>query len=93
MAGIFPSYKFLHSLSPAKQTILDAHRKVDSIVEDVINENKKNLATHKSDDTLEGEDLVDFLLRLMKDRSFQFLITNNNIKAIIVDMFAAGTEN
>ncbi|PHT99592.1 Cytochrome 71D7 [Capsicum chinense] len=70
--------------SPAKQTFLDAHRKVDLIVEDVINERKKNLATHKSDDTLEGEDLVDVLLRLLKDRSLQFPITNDNFKAIVV---------
>ncbi|KAF3652739.1 Cytochrome 71D7 [Capsicum annuum] len=70
--------------SPAKQTFLDAHRKVDLIVEDVINERKKNLATHKSDDTLEGEDLVDVLLRLLKDKSLQFPITNDNFKAIIV---------
>ncbi|KAM3250751.1 cytochrome 71D7 [Capsicum annuum] len=92
VADIFPSYKFLHSLSPAKQTLLDAHRKVDAIVEDVINEHKKNLENHNSDDALGGEDLVDVLLRLMKDRNLQFPITNDNIKAIIVDMFAAGTE-
>ncbi|KAM3282947.1 cytochrome 71D7-like [Capsicum chacoense] len=92
VADIFPSYKFLHSLSPAKQTLLDAHRKVDAIVEDVINEHKKNLQNHNIDDAFGGEDLVDVLLRLMKDKSLQFPITNNNIKAIIVDMFAAGTE-
>ncbi|KAM3201078.1 Cytochrome [Capsicum annuum] len=92
VADIFPSYKFLHSLSPAKKTLLDAHRKVDAIVEDVINEHKKNLENHNIDDAFGGEDLVDVLLRLMKDKSLQFPITNNNIKAIIVDMFAAGTE-
>ncbi|CAN4114290.1 unnamed protein product [Withania somnifera] len=92
VADIFPSYKFLHSLSGAKQTLLEAHRKVDTIVEDVINEHKKNPATHKSDDAAGGADLVDVLLRLMKDKSLQFPITNDNIKAIIVDMFAAGTE-
>ncbi|KAM3201088.1 hypothetical protein P3L10_033451 [Capsicum annuum] len=42
--------------------------------------------------SLRGEDLVDVLLRLMKDRSLQFPITNDSIKAIIDDMFAAGTE-
>ncbi|MCD7460821.1 hypothetical protein HAX54_044500 [Datura stramonium] len=92
---IFPSYMFLHGLSGAKKKILDAHHKVDSIVEDVINEHKKNLETHKStndDDALGGEDLIDVLLRLMKDGSLQFLITKNNIKAVIIDMFAAGTE-
>jgi len=86
MADIFPSYKFLHGLGGVKKKILDVHYKVDSIVEDVINEHKKNFANHKtSDDALGGgEDLIDVLLRLMKDKSLQFPINNHNIKAIIV---------
>ncbi|XP_059309667.1 LOW QUALITY PROTEIN: cytochrome P450 71D7-like [Lycium ferocissimum] len=92
VADIFPSYNFLHVLGGAKHKLLDAHRKVDSIVEDVINEHKKNLATRKSDDALGGEDLIDVLLRLMNDGSLQFPINNDNIKAVIIDMFAAGTE-
>ncbi|CAN4126569.1 unnamed protein product [Withania somnifera] len=94
VADIFPSYKFLHPLSRRKKQLLDIHHKVDSIVEDIISEHKKNVATtHKSsDDGLGAEDLIDVLLRLAKDRSLQFPITNNNIKAIIIDMFGAGTE-
>ncbi|WMV53474.1 hypothetical protein MTR67_046859 [Solanum verrucosum] len=78
MSDIFPSYKFLHGLRGVKQKNLDVHHKVDSIVEDVINEHKKIFANHKtSDDGLEGgEDLIDVLLRLMKDK----------------DMLTGGTE-
>ncbi|XP_015165524.1 cytochrome P450 71D7-like [Solanum tuberosum] len=92
VADIFPSYKFLHGFGGAKKQLLNAHRKVDSIVEDVIKEHKKNLATRKSDDSIGGEDLVDVLLRLMNDKSLQFPINNDNIKAVIIDLFAAGTE-
>uniref|UniRef100_M1AKS1 Cytochrome P450 71D7 n=1 Tax=Solanum tuberosum TaxID=4113 RepID=M1AKS1_SOLTU len=92
VADIFPSYKFLHVFSGAKTKILNAHRNVDSIVEDVINEHKKNLAIRKNGDSLGGEDLIDVLLRLMNDRSLQFPINNDNIKVVIVDMFIAGTE-
>ncbi|PHU25618.1 Cytochrome 71D6 [Capsicum chinense] len=93
VADIFPSYKFLHSLSKTKKKLLDVHQQVDSIVEDIINERKKNLATtHKGDHTVGDEDLIDVLLRVKKDRSLEFPITNNNIKAIIIDMFGAGTE-
>ncbi|KAM3360310.1 cytochrome 71D7 [Capsicum galapagoense] len=93
VADVFPSYKFLHSLSKTKKKLLDVHRQVDSIVEDIINERKKNLATsHKGDDALGDEDLIDVLLRVKKDRSLEFPITNDNIKAIIIDMFGAGTE-
>uniref|UniRef100_M1D2E3 Cytochrome P450 71D7 n=2 Tax=Solanum tuberosum TaxID=4113 RepID=M1D2E3_SOLTU len=53
-----------------------------------------SFANHKtSDDALGGgEDLIDVLLRLMKDKSLQFPINNHNIKAIIIDMFTGGTE-
>ncbi|KAG5628966.1 hypothetical protein H5410_000683 [Solanum commersonii] len=56
------------------------------ILENIINE-------HKNNGELGGEgNLVDTLLRLMKEGGFQFPITNDNIKAIIFDMFGAGTE-
>nr|ABC69421.1 CYP71D20v2 [Nicotiana tabacum] len=92
VVDIFPTYKFLHVLSGMKRKLLNAHLKVDAIVEDVINEHKKNLAAGKSNGALGGEDLIDVLLRLMNDTSLQFPITNDNIKAVVVDMFAAGTE-
>ncbi|WMV28740.1 hypothetical protein MTR67_022125 [Solanum verrucosum] len=65
---------------------------VDAVVKDVINEHKKNIAIGKTNGALGGEDLIDVLIRLMNDGGLQFPITNDNIKAIIFDMFAAGTE-
>ncbi|XP_055818838.1 premnaspirodiene oxygenase-like [Solanum dulcamara] len=92
VADIFPSMKFLHVLSGMKGKIMDLHHKVDTIAENVINEHKKNLVIGKTNGELGGEDLIDVLLRLMKDGDLQFPITNDNIKAIVYDMFAAGTE-
>ncbi|CAN4092498.1 unnamed protein product [Withania somnifera] len=92
VADIFPSLKFLHGLSGMKGKIMDLHHKVDTIVENVINEHKKNLVIGKTNGELGGEDLIDVLLRIMKDGDLQFPITNDNIKAIVYDMFAAGTE-
>ncbi|XP_049347936.1 premnaspirodiene oxygenase-like [Solanum verrucosum] len=86
VADILPSLKFLHVLCGMKGKIMDAHHELDVILENIINE-------HKNNGELGGEgNLVDTLLRLMKEGGFQFPITNDNIKAIIFDMFAAGTE-
>ncbi|XP_042491618.1 cytochrome P450 71A3-like [Macadamia integrifolia] len=37
-------------------------------------------------------DLVDILLQIEKDRSFGISLWNDNIKAILLDMFGAGTD-
>ncbi|XP_049395444.1 premnaspirodiene oxygenase-like [Solanum stenotomum] len=86
MADIFPSLKFLHVLRGMKDKIMDAHHELDAILENIINE-------HKNNGELGGEgNLVATLLRLMKEGGFQFPITKDNIKAIIFDIFVAGTE-
>jgi len=83
VADIFPSLKFLHVLSGMKGKMMYLHHKVDTIVENVINEHKKNLVIGKTNGELGGEDLIDVLLRLMEDGDLQFPITNDNIKAIV----------
>nr|XP_009794009.1 PREDICTED: premnaspirodiene oxygenase-like [Nicotiana sylvestris] len=87
VADIFPSLKFLHVLSGMKTKVMDVHHKLDAILENIINERKK-IAT----DELADEGLIDVLLRLMKEGGLQFPITNDNIKAIIFDIFSAGTD-
>ncbi|KAG5587182.1 hypothetical protein H5410_047616 [Solanum commersonii] len=93
VADIFPSIKILHVVSGLRSRILKLHKNVDAIVEDVINKHKKNIASgKKGNGAFGGEDLVDVLLRLMESGELKILITNDNIKAIMIDMFAAGTE-
>uniref|UniRef100_M1A230 Cytochrome P450 hydroxylase n=1 Tax=Solanum tuberosum TaxID=4113 RepID=M1A230_SOLTU len=47
VADFFPSIKILHVLSGVRSRILKVHKNVDAIVEDVINEHKKNIASGK----------------------------------------------
>ncbi|KAG5582921.1 hypothetical protein H5410_053548 [Solanum commersonii] len=64
VANIFPSIKILHVLSGLRSRILKVHKNVDAIVEDVINEHKKNIAScKKGNGAFGGEDLIDVLLR------------------------------
>ncbi|XP_049342746.1 premnaspirodiene oxygenase-like isoform X4 [Solanum verrucosum] len=93
LADIFPSIKILQVLSGLKSRILKVHKNIDVIVEEVINEHKKNLASgKKGNGAFGGEDLIDVLLRLMESGELKIPITNDNIKAIMVDLFSAGTE-
>ncbi|XP_027079288.1 premnaspirodiene oxygenase-like [Coffea arabica] len=93
IADLFPSYKILHVLTGMKPKLLKIHHKMDSIFEKLIEEHIKNQTRNKKlVADASQEDLIDVLLRIRDSGNLQFPITNNNIKAIIFDMFAAGTE-
>ncbi|XP_049362572.1 premnaspirodiene oxygenase-like [Solanum verrucosum] len=87
VVDLFPSLKILHFISGTNRKLLQLHRQVDPVLERIINEHEtEQLATEHI-----GEDLVDVLLRLQNNNEFQIPITRNNIKAIILDMFVAGS--
>ncbi|XP_060176862.1 premnaspirodiene oxygenase-like [Lycium barbarum] len=93
VADIFPSIKILHVLSGLRSRIWKVHKNVDAIVEGVINEHKKTIACgKKANGALGCEDLVDVLLRLMESGDLHIPIADDNIKAIMIDLFSAGTE-
>nr|WMZ41142.1 cytochrome P450 family 71 subfamily D polypeptide 2 [Ipomoea batatas] len=90
-ADVFPSLKFLHGLCGNKNRMLQLHRKVDPILENIIKEHEKKL---ESGELLggEGEDIIDVLVKLERNGGHQLPITHDIIKATILDVFIAGTE-
>ncbi|KAL2520415.1 Cytochrome [Forsythia ovata] len=93
LADFFPSIKFLKYITWNKFNLLKIRRQLDSILDVVINEHKDKLATGKiGNGELGGEDIIDVLLRLKESGELGIPITNDNIKAIIFDMFTGGTE-
>ncbi|KAL2548329.1 Cytochrome [Forsythia ovata] len=93
LADFFPSSKLLQVMSWNKSRLWKMRGKLDAILDSMINEHKVNLATNKrGNGVLGGEDIVDVLLRLQQSGELSVPITNDNIKAVIFDMFSAGTE-
>ncbi|KAK2998226.1 hypothetical protein RJ639_022936 [Escallonia herrerae] len=94
VADLFPSKKFLHVLTGLRPKLLKIHHKVDNILDDIISDRREILASTKRANTVdkEEEDLIDVLLRLQKSSGLELPITSNNVKAVIMDMFSAGTE-
>ncbi|XP_009592484.1 cytochrome P450 736A117-like [Nicotiana tomentosiformis] len=64
-------------------------KEFDAFLEDVIEEHGGN---KKSDTEAEGADFVDILLQVHKENKAGFQVEMDAIKAIIMDMFAAGTD-
>ncbi|KAL1824952.1 hypothetical protein ACET3Z_011730 [Daucus carota] len=94
VADLFPSYKFLHAFGGLKAKLIKLRTRVDVIFFNIIKEHKEKRAKAKqSNGSVSGEeDLVDVLLRLQEESSFEFPITSSDIKGIIIDMLAAGTD-
>ncbi|XP_049389680.1 premnaspirodiene oxygenase-like isoform X10 [Solanum stenotomum] len=93
LTDLFPSQKWLHNISGMKSKLSKAHSKVDEILEKIVNDHRDNRAKGKKYNGESGnEDFVDALLRVMESGEFGPPITNQNIKAVILDMFLAGTE-
>ncbi|KAH0717165.1 hypothetical protein KY285_013196 [Solanum tuberosum] len=93
VADFFPTWKMLHDVGGSKTRLVKAHRKIDEILENVVNEHKQNRADgKKGNGEFGGEDLIDVLLRARESGEVQIPITDDNIKSILVDMFSAGSE-
>ncbi|KAF3451859.1 hypothetical protein FNV43_RR07955 [Rhamnella rubrinervis] len=94
LADLFPSNKFLQMTSRMRATLEKTHRMIDGILENVILEHKEDRIVAKDkDENLEPreEDLVDVLLRLQQSGSLDVSFTTDNLKAVILDIFAGGT--
>ncbi|CAA0838556.1 Cytochrome P450 71B36 [Striga hermonthica] len=87
LADLFPSFKLLHVLCWNKYKLLSMRREVDQILDWFLDEHRRQKSGEFG-----GEDIVDVLLRMQRNEELQFPITDDNIKAIIFDMFSAGTD-
>ncbi|XP_044473795.1 cytochrome P450 71D11-like [Mangifera indica] len=86
IADLFPSIKFLHSISGVKAKMEKLMQECDRILEKIVNE-------HKMADRNEGDiDLVDVLLKFQENGDPQFSLTTQNVKAVLFDVFSAGSD-
>ncbi|XP_012465548.1 cytochrome P450 71D10 [Gossypium raimondii] len=84
VSEFFPSLKFLDVVSGLKHRVEKIHGEADRILGNIVNDHKESIAKGKR------EDLVDVLLRLQENGEVP--LTDNNIKAIIFDIFGGGSE-
>ncbi|XP_058772767.1 cytochrome P450 71D8-like [Vicia villosa] len=90
---LFPSIKPLHMLTGMRSKLEKFHKRVDTITENIVRQHQEK-RSGKEDNNIdvENEDLVDVLLRVQQSGNLDVEITTNNIKAVIWDIFVAGTD-
>ncbi|KAL7218115.1 hypothetical protein ACSBR2_011397 [Camellia fascicularis] len=91
IVDMYPSVKLFQVISGIRGTLEKMHKRIDQILENIVNDYRERKRTTESGKR-EEEDLVDVLLRIQKHGDLEFPLTDNNIKAVILDIFSAGSE-
>ena len=84
LADMYPSVKLFQVMAPMRFKLEKAHKESDKILENILNEHKRN-----SKEAIQGggeckEDLVDVLVNIQKRGDFEPQLTDTNIKAIML---------
>ncbi|CAL1354276.1 unnamed protein product [Linum trigynum] len=98
VSDLYPSLKFLPSLTGYRAHLTRMHLAADEMLEEIIGEHRvkregrKDLDDGGGYDQHQTEDLVDILLNLQESGGLGYPITMNDIKGVIFEVFLAGTE-
>ncbi|XP_057435707.1 cytochrome P450 71D11-like [Lotus japonicus] len=91
----FPSAKWLQNLSGMRPKLEKLRHQLDKILENIINDHKEARSRAKEALVEAKGDLIDAILKFQEtdssDSNLDFHLTTNNIKAIILDFFSAGS--
>ncbi|GER38356.1 cytochrome P450 [Striga asiatica] len=85
LADFFPSFKWLQALSLNRWRLVRMRRRLDGILEEHRAKGRRG--------EFGREDIVDVFIRMQRNGELQFPITDDNIKAVIFDMFSGGSES
>lgn len=93
LADLYPSFPILGKLTGTEPKLEKLHHKADSILEEIVKEHKQRRkgAEGQSKEAAD-EDLVDVLLRVQETNEYGVPLSPDNIKAVLNDMFSAGSE-
>ncbi|KAL5735711.1 hypothetical protein ACOSQ2_030499 [Xanthoceras sorbifolium] len=91
LADVFPSIKLLAVFSGLRSELEKHRQEEDKILDNIINEHRACKATGKAGGG-EDQDLLHVLLNLMEAGDLEVPLTTDNIKAVILDLFIAGSE-
>ncbi|KAK8527110.1 hypothetical protein V6N12_054335 [Hibiscus sabdariffa] len=91
IADLYPSVKLLPVITGMRAKLKRFHHDLDGMLESIIEEHRVRNTNPKNDDDV-TEDLVDVLLKLQSHGDFEFPLTTDNIKAVVLDILIGGTE-
>ncbi|KAM3281918.1 tryptamine 5-hydroxylase-like [Capsicum chacoense] len=88
LGDFFPDWEWVNSVSGMKRRLMKNLKDLRAVCEEIIQEHVER----KGENSDASSDLVDVLLKVQKRDDLQVPITDDNLKALILDMFVAGTD-
>ncbi|XP_074559737.1 alpha-humulene 10-hydroxylase-like [Curcuma longa] len=92
VADMYPSLKFLDTLTGLKSKLEGVHGKLDKVFDEIIAQRQVALAAEAACQAAEEDLIIDVLLKLKDEENREFPITSNCVKAFIMEIFLGGTE-
>ncbi|KAK3156704.1 hypothetical protein QOZ80_2AG0110710 [Eleusine coracana subsp. coracana] len=90
LGDLFPSSRFVNLVTGTARLAYANHVKNFELMDSAIKQHQERKAANGAVE--EEEDLVDVLLRIQKEGSLDEPLTMGSIKAVILDLFSAGSE-
>ncbi|PIA38426.1 hypothetical protein AQUCO_02800261v1 [Aquilegia coerulea] len=92
-ADLYPSLTLLHGINGKKLKLEEIRQKLDKILEGIINEHKEKRTIREIENNPGYvEDVLDVILRLQEENNLDVPVENDNIKAVIQDIFVGGSD-
>ncbi|CAI0448792.1 unnamed protein product [Linum tenue] len=92
VADLFPALKFLPAATGMRRNLLKLRNEASRLLEAIIDDHRSCRGSRTGGGGDEVDDLVDVLLKLQANGELDFPLTDDNIKAVIMDIFTAGSD-
>ncbi|XP_068667308.1 tryptamine 5-hydroxylase-like [Aristolochia californica] len=89
VGDFFPGLEWVNSLTGLKRRLEKNLGDLRAVCDEIIEEHERS---ETSSPEGEKEDFLDVLLRVQKSPELEVPITDDNLKALVLDMFVAGTD-
>ncbi|KAG9446295.1 hypothetical protein H6P81_012423 [Aristolochia fimbriata] len=90
VGDFFPGFEWVNSLTGLKRRLENNLADLSAVCDDIIAEHQAKGMPGSSGS--EKEDFVDVLLRVKRSPDLEVPFTDDNLKALVLDMFVAGTD-
>ncbi|QCD98814.1 cytochrome P450 [Vigna unguiculata] len=88
----FPLLGWVDGLTGKMRRLEKTFKELDAFYERVIFEHMDSAMAENGDDEKEVQDIIDIFLQLLRDDSLSFHLTLDHIKAVLMNIFIAGTD-